>query len=587
MRRVVALLALACLFLLHDSASAQNARMQAKVQAKLALIAPQPIMPAQAVEAPSDEEVLQKARLKADGPALIEFFRKRTAVEADRTKMATLIRQLGDENFSVREKASSALVELGARAIPFLREAEKETPESDIEVVRRAEHCRVLIEGEAGAAVSAAAARVVARTKPPGAAPVLVAYLPFAEDENVTEELRNALVAVGVKDGKPDPSLVKALTDPQAVKRATAADVLCRASVKDQFPAVHRLLKDKDVLVRLRAAVGLTPHRDRQAVGTLISLLADLDEEKVWPAEELLVRMAGEDAPVVDLGTDAASRKKCSEAWAEWWKKHGDKVDLARVGRPPVMLGHTLLVQRDLVWKGGRFQTGRVQELDAAKKVLWKVEELMYPVDAQRVGKDRILVTEYQGRKVTERDLKGKVQWTWTSNQSWPLCAQRLANGHTFIALQNQLVEVDKAGKTVSSINRPNQDVIRAIKLRNGDIAMVSNRGMYHRLDPKGNERKSFNLGGGWMQQFSGFDVLPTGRIVVPQWQFNRVVEFNQEGKVVWQANVQWPTYVQRLPNGHTLVASQNANLVLVLDRKGKVVWQHNSDGQVLMARRR
>jgi HEAT repeat protein len=580
-------IAVASLFLLVGQIDAQ-VRARAPIRARMGAMPAAPIVLADpSSEAPpSDGEILQTAKLKQDGPALLEFFRKRTAIEADRGRMMVLIKQLGDDDFAVREKASAALVELGARSIPFLREAEKETPDSDIEVVRRAERCRVLIEGEAGAAVSAAAARVVARLKPAGAAPVLLAYLPFAEDDNVVEELRTALVAVAVKAGKPDAALVKGVNDPRPVVRASAADVLCRANVKEELPAIRSLLKDKDVTVRLRAALGLVPHRDRQAVNELIALLGELDEDQAWPAADMLIRLAGDDAPTVDLGTDAAGRKKCSQAWAEWWRKNAAKVDLARAGRAPTLLGYTLLVQRDLVWKGGRFQTGRVQEMDAGKKILWKIEDLMYPVDVQRINKDRVLVTEYQGRKVTERDLKGNIKWSW-STQQWPLAAQRLANGNTFIALQNQLMEVDKDGKQVAFINRPNHDVIRAIKLKNGDIAMISNRGVYHRLDAKGTELKSFNLNTGWMQQFTGFDVLPTGRIVVPQWQFNRVVEFNQDGKIVWQANVRWPTCVQRMPNGHTLVASQNANQVLELDRKGKIVWQHNTDGQVVVARRR
>ena len=98
--------------------------------------------------------------------------------------------------------------------------------------------------------------------------------------------------------------------------------------------------------------------------------------------------------------------------------------------------------------------------------------------------------------------------------------------------------------------------------------------------------RKSFHVG--FVQQFGTLEVLANGRVLVAQANLNRVVEFNQDGRIVWQANtVQWPTSATRLPNGQTLVSSQNTNQVVVLDRKGKVVWQYGSDGQVIVARRR
>src|SRR5260370_31067684 len=104
-----------------------------------------------------------------------------------------------------------------------------------------------------------------------------------------------------------------------------------------------------------------------------------------------------------------------------------------------------------MVWMGGKFPTGKVVELGQNNNERWKIENLNYPVDAQVIGKDRVLVTEYQGRKVTERDHKGAVKWTKEVN-NWPLSAQRLANGNTFIVMQNQLLEVNKEGKEVYSI---------------------------------------------------------------------------------------------------------------------------------------
>ena len=45
------------------------------------------------------------------------------------------------------------------------------------------------------------------------------------------------------------------------------------------------------------------------------------------------------------------------------------------------------------------------------KNVRWKIEGLKYPIDAQMVGPDRLIVAEYQGHAVSERTTKGDVIW--------------------------------------------------------------------------------------------------------------------------------------------------------------------------------
>src|SRR5947209_6702971 len=81
---------------------------------------------------------------------------------------------------------------------------------------RRAEQCRRRIERVPSSTVSAAAARTLARLKATGAAEVLLAYLPSADDELVADEVRAALAALAAPEGRPDPALLRALADPLA-----------------------------------------------------------------------------------------------------------------------------------------------------------------------------------------------------------------------------------------------------------------------------------------------------------------------------------------------------------------------------------
>src|SRR5262249_25148867 len=69
-------------------------------------------------------------------------------------------------------------------------------------------------------------------------------------------------------------------------------------------------------------------------------------------------------------------------------------------------LGYTLLAQMDPTGT-----TGRVMEVGTDKGVKWEIDGLRYPVDAEVTGPNRVLIAEYLGRRVSERDFKGKVIW--------------------------------------------------------------------------------------------------------------------------------------------------------------------------------
>src|SRR6516225_6524228 len=214
----------------------------------------------------ADQETLKIAKVGTDGPSLLKLFRGRTMTPAVRVEILALIKQLGDNSFAVRQKASAALVAKGAVALPLLRTAVRD---SDIEVGRRASACaRRIDEKDYDASVLAAAMRVLGAAKPPGTAEVLLAFLPFADDEMLADEVRTSLAAAALQGGKPDPVLIAALADPLAVKRAAAGAAL--GPVLQQRAAVRKLLKDPEPMVRLRVGIGLARARDKEAVPVLI-----------------------------------------------------------------------------------------------------------------------------------------------------------------------------------------------------------------------------------------------------------------------------------------------------------------------------
>jgi hypothetical protein len=77
----------------------------------------------------------------------------------------------------------------------------------------------------------------------------------------------------------------------------------------------------------------------------------------------------------------------------------------------------------------------------------------------------------------------------------------------------------------------------------------------------------------------TSIEALAGGRVLVPQPNQSKVVEYDVDGKVVWEAAVQQPFSASRLPNGNTLVTGPNLGKVVELNRAGRVVWEHKTTG--------
>jgi hypothetical protein len=221
--------------------------------------------------------------------------------------------------------------------------------------------------------------------------------------------------------------------------------------------------------------------------------------------------------------------------------------------------------------------------MDPAGNVVWQVSGLSWPLDAQLLPGDRILVAEGHGNRVTERNFQGDV--LWEKRVESPLVAQRLPNGHTFIATMSQMMEVDRAGTEVMSHALRGAAIRKAVRLPNGDMACVASNQRYTRFDATGKEIQSFPA---MMQHYGGrLEVLPNGHVLLPQFHNNFVVECDTEGKVVWQVACDRPIAAVRLANGHTLITFMNEQRAIEVDREGREMWEYKTDTRVTRAWRR
>jgi HEAT repeat protein len=265
-----------------------------------------------------DEQTLRGAGLKTDGDALLDFFRKRAAASAERSRIRELIGQLKEKKAEAREKATAELVSLGPIVLPELRRAAKDV--DDQELTNRIKRCVDSIDGPHAQEIVGASLRLAARRGDDKTVAVLLQYLPSADNDAVLEQVRETVQQLAVRDGKLDPALTKALEDKASLRRAVAAEVLSNTGRPEPLPALRKLLKDRTPVVRLRVSLALGQRQEGEAVETLIALLTELPAEQARPAEEFLFELAGEQAPQVALGADGDSQKKSREAWEKWWK---------------------------------------------------------------------------------------------------------------------------------------------------------------------------------------------------------------------------------------------------------------------------
>ncbi len=507
---------------------------------------------------------------KTSGELLLRELHSRILTDEELDRAHALLRKLESEKEEARATAARELAALGPRVSPLLRRAVQQGhPRAGPAAAR----CLDRIEREfPPIPLPEALFDMLALRRPKGTVAALVAFLPCAEDEEMVGRIERVLGSVGVVDGKAEEILVKALEDRYGVRRAAAAVALWQGHA-DVLPSVRKVLADKDVEVRRRVAGELASAGDKEAVAVLVALLATLPDERAWEIEEQLERLAGDKAPAV-ITESPVNWKNVADAWKQWWQGNRNKVVMTGAFAPASggpLRGYTLLVQP---------QSNSVVELDPDGKQRWALTGLEMPLDAVVLANHHVLVAEQN--RVTERDLRGKV--VWQKEVPRPFSVQRLRNGNTFIACNNLIVEINRAGKEILRVALPGGPVA-ARRLPDGRIVAFDYRNVIHQLDKVGRKVESVhpNIGGG-----AGCnEVLDDGHVLVLSPGMGNITEFDMDGKEVGRFDLPGAAHGFRLPNGHTLVMTQMGNKVVELDKNWKQVKETTLAAPAFRVKRR
>lgn len=524
------------------------------------------------------EKFLREHRIGLSDRDLLDFFRSRTLTGPRMAGLRNRISRFTAPNYAERNQAQTDILKEGP-GVRFLLLDLVRDEGTPLEIRRRCELCLKELPAEPETSLAVAAARLLGHRRPPETTQVLLDYLPFAPAERLRETIRDSLAAAVAGNKAGEAACRAALTHPHPLTRAAAGEALIRGLGPDRKPATAALLDDPVPLVRARIAAALVEARDREGLPILIEAFADLPAEDRGRVEELLLRVAGEGAPSIWVDAENTPNK-VQRAWQDWWARNGTTLDLSRFDQQAPLRGYTLVTYMAT----GPGLDGRVLELRPNREKHWEIDKLRYPLDAQVLGKDRVLIAEYLGRRVSERDLDGKI--LWEKQVDMPIACRRFPGGKTFIATRKSLLLVDRAGKEMFVHHHGGTSITAAARMRDGRMLFVDATGRCFHLDADGRELRSFPVG----QIYSmggNLDLVPGGRFLVPLYRENQVVEYDLEGNKVWQAGVPAPISAVRLPTGNTLVVSRTQQTVVELDRDGRETWSRKIDGRPWRARQR
>lgn len=521
-----------------------------------------------------DEQSLKQAGVGIDGPALLEYFHKRTPSEAEQTKLRQRAGQLGSTVFALRIQATDELIRAGRSALPALRDTAKK---SDTETARRASYCIGVIEQNTRAGIAATASRVLAERKPAGAVEALLAYLPFVDDAWIEDEIRHSMKRLAYADGKALTVIEQALTDKEAKRRAAAVWLVGQSSDPRQRQLVASRLDDESPDVRFLAASALLNARDAAAVPALIGLLTTNSPELACRAEDLLLRVAAGAGPGVWLNAaDNSHSQRVRNAWELWWKYHETKVDWKTVRLDEEALGLTLIVENQRPDGGSR-----IYEINAAGQIRFQVK-IRNPIDAQWLPDGRLLVGDSRDSLIYEMDTLGHIGWKHSGVA--PTSLQRLPNGNTVVSTYQSILEITREGKTVFAYKTQGH-TYHARKLPDGHYIWIDACGEIGELDEKGTLLAKVKLGNSLA--WGSIERLRNGRYLVALGGVGKVQEVDMTGKVYWEKTVANPNRAVRLANGHTLVASHADATVYEFDPHGNERWKHACAGRPFAAIRR
>jgi len=189
----------------------------------------------------------------------------------------------------------------------------------------------------------------------------------------------------------------------------------------------------------------------------------------------------------------------------------------------------------------------------------------LHDVDHFRAnGEDRWVLVDMGNDRVFAINRSGTIQWQWNANSTYNRPADLGPEDDW-----THMNDVDRVGENVFQVSLRNFDtVVNLTVAPNGSVSVTPIIGP-NRYTPEGYV--------GPLAAQHNPDRLADGHLLVADSENDRVVEFDGQGKQVWEvggnARLDWPRDADRLSNGNTLVTDSYHDRVVEVNPKGEIVW--------------
>ncbi len=261
-----------------------------------------------AAEESSSAATLRRYEVEPTAAGVLSVLRQWQPNAENHARTARLVRELGDDNWAIREAATRHLAGMGTLADSALREAAES---SDAEVVFRAR--KLLAERRQGRAEELLSASLewLRESPTPEATPLLLELLPMLPD-TFQSSVREALWSCAGPDDAP--RLRQAIGDSRQSVRVAAIPALERAAGAGAVRDLEPLLDDMNEAIRLAAARALLDRRPRPSIAALLRLLDARNSSIRLEAAWLLQQVSGIPGTAEPLSDhDAAAAR-----WKAW-----------------------------------------------------------------------------------------------------------------------------------------------------------------------------------------------------------------------------------------------------------------------------
>lgn len=459
--------------------------------------------------------------------------------------------ELNHEDYSIRERATDQLATTPAAVESLLKLAEAS---DEAEVRWRARNASIGRQSRVPALLQAC---LVLLEREPSAANVV--QLVDAAESFSSDALQGRYFEVLERSAR-EPfreALDKRLKSPTPTIKLAAAIAISKIDPSVSQTLLAQLETDENDQVVLGYCRLMLRRKDRRVLQPLVRLLSSEDLASRRSAYRYLVAISGHTF-AYNPTLPAADRQASRDRWQTWLT---EEAPTAKIHLPPRLtqtdraeLGDQLLIATGA--------TGKVRILDAEGRTTWEHNAQSW--HAEKMTSGNVMIASHWTNHVVEVSPTGDIVWSHAGVNA--IRAMPLVGGTVLIAdfAGKRAVEVSRGGNVVWQFSVPD-NCFAAERLDDGNTLVACPSTVFE-VSRDGQIRHRWNVKG----RLNSVQMLPSGELLVADYQGDRVVRLDRESNEVWTAPVTRPTDAFLSPEGRLLIGT--ATQLIEIDPKGEVL---------------